>query len=95
MSRLLEKAKAHAGGYFWLPCDICGEPFGGHEKPNGWLLRSPGRSTMTCPDCPGYWMEQDGRYVQLAPTLTESGPTLMVVTGSTDWKNPKSWPNVN
>ena len=26
-------------GYFWLPCDICGDGFGGHE----WL---PGHSLM-------------------------------------------------
>lgn len=25
------RLKAHAGGYFWLPCPMCGEPFAGFE----------------------------------------------------------------
>ena len=29
--RWANEAVARAGGYFWLPCHGCGEPFGGHE----------------------------------------------------------------
>jgi hypothetical protein len=25
------KTRAQAGGFFWLPCDLCGEYFGGDE----------------------------------------------------------------
>ena len=47
-------------GYFWLPCPVCGEEFGGHE----WLVEErwsnipdpehpdePGRGIGICPDC--------------------------------------------
>ncbi len=42
---------ARAGHYFWLPCDRCGESFGGHEQ--GWKARDaaiPG-DTLLCPTC--------------------------------------------
>ena len=29
--RYLHEWYAKANGYFWLPCPLCGEPFGGHE----------------------------------------------------------------
>lgn len=31
LSRLIEKARAIKGGWFWLPCPICGEMFSGRE----------------------------------------------------------------
>jgi len=30
--RFINKWYANFWGYFWLPCDICGRPFGGHES---------------------------------------------------------------
>lgn len=42
---------AAVGHYFWLPCDSCGEHFGGHER--GWKARDvsvPG-DTLLCPRC--------------------------------------------
>ena len=30
--RLKEQIYARTHGYFWAPCPICGEYFGGHEK---------------------------------------------------------------
>ena len=29
--RWVAKCIAHLGGYFWLPCPICAEPFAGFE----------------------------------------------------------------
>ena len=29
--RWAHRRYAYALGYFWLPCPVCGEPFGGHE----------------------------------------------------------------
>lgn len=31
MPRAAAKLYADLNGYFWLPCPICGEHFGGHE----------------------------------------------------------------
>lgn len=31
MNRYINKLYAKLFGYFWLPCPICGEMFGGHE----------------------------------------------------------------
>ncbi len=36
--------RAAIGGYFWLPCPVCGENFGGHElgmTPEGWAVSVP------------------------------------------------------
>lgn len=42
--------KALLTGYFWLPCPICGQKFGGHEWVRGTLFLSPeGRGV--CPAC--------------------------------------------
>ena len=46
-NRLFNKLKAFCGSYFWLPCPMCGQYFGGHEwaggvNPDGWGI---------CPDC--------------------------------------------
>lgn len=44
--------RAWAGGYFWKPCPLCGEMFGGHQisdrtthVPTG----CPGITYVTCP----------------------------------------------
>ncbi len=29
--RRFNRRWAHSRGYFWLPCPVCGRPFGGHE----------------------------------------------------------------
>lgn len=50
---ILERAKAAAGGYFWLPCPNCGRMFGGHESNDGeilWSETEPGRGRITCTD---------------------------------------------
>ncbi len=42
---------AAVGGYFWIPCPVCGEPFGGHE----WTESIPEEGAMggkaICPQC--------------------------------------------
>lgn len=43
-------AKTH--GYFWLPCPICGNNFGGHEwKSGNDLMIGLGKGKGVCPDC--------------------------------------------
>jgi hypothetical protein len=66
----LRRLRAFADGYFWLPCDICGEMFAGFERPTGSyreLGMEAGSSHMTCPNCPGYWLERpDGSIEQVS-----------------------------
>jgi hypothetical protein len=57
--RLFNKLRAKWGGFFWIPCPLCGREFGGHEwrnidrkpssipHPDG----RPGHGTAICPDC--------------------------------------------
>ena len=55
--RLLNKIYAFIHGYFWLPCPICGQYFGGHE----WQTDREASAVMLendaiggigiCPDC--------------------------------------------
>lgn len=53
--RWLNRIYARLLGYFWLPCPLCVEPFGGHE----WLhdgrhdlSLGGGLKIGTCPRCP-------------------------------------------
>ena len=48
--RWLQKLKAEAGGFFWLPCPMCGESFGGHEWA-GLLQRTPTEGRSVCANC--------------------------------------------
>jgi len=36
---------------FWLPCPLCGKPFGGYENDTGHMMTGPGIGVMICPDC--------------------------------------------
>lgn len=50
MNRLWNWLKALRGGFFWMPCPICGKNFGGHE----WaatLKSSAFRGQGVCPRC--------------------------------------------
>ena len=51
--RWLNRLKAWWGCYFWLPCPLCGQHFGGHEWRVGHTI--PTERTYVgkgvCPDC--------------------------------------------
>ncbi len=51
---------AFLGGYFWLPCPLCGKNFGGHEWFNDYesLYNGNGRGEGVCPRC-GYEKASD------------------------------------
>lgn len=61
--RFIAKRIASAGGYFWLPCTLCGQRYGGQEwkKVNGHEFsipepsfkrgQFPTSSQGICPDC--------------------------------------------
>lgn len=56
--RWLHQAWAWLAGYFWLPCPLCGRPFGGHEwrrDAEGFAASIPagatGLSDGICPRC--------------------------------------------
>ena len=48
--RWLQAVIAFLGGYFWLPCPICGENFGGHED-SGNLYTGGGSGWCVCINC--------------------------------------------
>lgn len=45
--RWVAKLAARAGGYFWLPCEICSKEFAGFEWGET-LIAELGRGTGTC-----------------------------------------------
>ena len=52
--RLWHQFRAWFGGYFWLPCPLCREPFGGHEWRAGDALAGThhsGTGKLVCPKC--------------------------------------------
>lgn len=47
----VRRTRATLGGYFWLPCPICGEYFGGFEHGNGSVLQPNGTRKVCCKGC--------------------------------------------
>lgn len=48
--RWLAHLRAIIGGYFWLPCPVCGQMFGGHEAGP---MQQDGK--VVCPAHPPIW----------------------------------------
>lgn len=48
--RWLHRWYANWAEYFWLPCPICGEDFGGHELITMWW-KTRGSGVGICPNC--------------------------------------------
>lgn len=46
--RILSKILADIGGYFWLPCPVCHEPFAGFEWGDESLMETLDRGTGVC-----------------------------------------------
>ncbi len=60
--RLLDKIYALVNGYFWLPCPICGEEFGGHEA-SGSLMDGWYRGRSVCPKCVGIADDRNKKFM--------------------------------
>jgi len=58
--RFCHKIYAWLMGYFWLPCPLCGEMFGGHES-GGYLRTLHNRGVLVCYKC----RERVGKLTQL------------------------------
>jgi hypothetical protein len=62
-SRAFHRTYARTMGYFWLPCPLCGQEFGGHE----WRDIDGKRSSIPAPDGP------QGMSIGICPDCTEAG----------------------
>ena len=52
LPRFVHRAYAAFMGYFWLPCPLCGECFGGHEWTNhDGMPADDGMTSGICNDC--------------------------------------------
>lgn len=51
---------AHQYGYFWLPCKLCGTPFGGHEIHMTVSSNDPARPGLGFSICPKCTVERTG-----------------------------------
>lgn len=85
--------RAAIGGYFFLPCPICGEMFGGHEWKGGSIYPypgSPGHGVGICPACNREGRDEtDSQIYKMAGVL----PRLYVPEGDDPRKHmaPVEW----
>jgi len=49
--RVLKKLRANLTGYFWTPCPLCKEYFGGFEIGNGSVVMPDGKKKVVCKNC--------------------------------------------
>jgi hypothetical protein len=72
LPRFLHRWYAQTFGYFWLPCPLCGRPFGGHEwgrtlERPACIITGPGTGTGVCDGCDEVAREINWRTAGLAP----------------------------
>ena len=50
---MIRRIEAWLGGYFWMPCPACKEPFGGNEVDNytQYIIKDNGREMVVCKSC--------------------------------------------
>lgn len=85
LPRFLHKWYAFLFGYFWLPCPICGEDFGGHEWTHGEaLMTSWNTGTGVCPNCVEACKKRNAEWMEKNPPP----PVEMVIQ---DYFVPKGW----
>ena len=66
--RLLNKLYAWMFGYFWLPCPVCKENFGGHESGYAAIVAEDGRGYVVCskPACNAHAATMNMHNLQVA-----------------------------
>lgn len=72
--RWAHRAFAWLARYFWKPCPLCGEPFGGHEWRDigGMISATPkpgGGHTAICPTCTRAGRGDRLQYISFAAEL--------------------------
>ena len=65
--RFLHKLYANMFGYFWLPCSLCGEMYGGHEKGKGSIMLSWNDGKSCCPNCKEEAKQYNEEWMQANP----------------------------
>ena len=72
--RLLNEIYADLFGYFWIPCPLCGEYFGGHEwKEGNDLMLNFHEGQGVCPDCGDKAKELNLKmYIDRSPIVSSS-----------------------
>lgn len=79
--RWIEKCRANMGGYFWLPCPVCGEMFSGREVSkmidrgeHPGSFKDGDRSKVCCPKhVEDYFKDDRGRMMQSPPRHLRTG----------------------
>jgi hypothetical protein len=66
----VERVNAFLGGYFWLPCPLCGVHFGGHEESASWY-QGHGAGVGVCMGC----KDEADRLSQIA--ISNDPPPIM------------------
>jgi hypothetical protein len=67
LPRWMHRAYARLGGYFWLPCPLCGQYSGGHE----WRDRDGKSSTIQDPETA--WNPNRSAGLGICPACTRAG----------------------
>lgn len=62
--RSYQRRYARRHGYFWLPCPLCGEEFGGHEAHGSIATEDPDRREDICPSCTAERQDAAERYLE-------------------------------
>lgn len=80
-NRLWNRVRAFFGGYFWLPCPICGKNFGGHEIGDGTLMTDPGGGLSVCRDCSEEATRRSQRFLSVHRHTIAREPLVVTIDG--------------
>ena len=67
MMYIVRRLRAFFGGYFWLPCPICGRMFGGFETADEGLMTSWYSGECVCKRCEGEAKKRNKRFMEKYP----------------------------
>lgn len=67
LPRWMHKLRANLTGYFWLPCPLCGEMFGGHEWDGESIIIAQHKGVGVCPNCRGAARQHNRKWMDEHP----------------------------
>lgn len=67
LPRLFHRIWALLFGYFWKPCPLCGNYFGGHERSENYIMTSWDGGKIVCKNCGKAADEYNQRWMKENP----------------------------
>lgn len=83
LNRWYNRVYALLGGFFWKPCRICGEMYGGHECAGMGLMTSWTSGHAVCRNCADTAAARNAEWMEQHPFDSWNVECLVILPGQT------------